>query len=62
VDEEYAGVTGRTMRHDDSKLVGRAFEAAASYLVTAERIASFCGVVGDRNPLYVDPEAAKAVR
>ena len=42
--------------------VGRTFEAGAPFVVTAERIASFCGVVGDRNPLYVDPEAAKAVR
>jgi acyl dehydratase len=48
------------MRHDDSKLVGRTFEGGAPYLVTAERIASFCSVVGDHNPLYVDSEAAKA--
>ena len=47
------------MRHDDSKLVGRTFEAGAPYLVTAEGIANFCAAVGDRNPLYVDPEAAK---
>src|SRR5277367_2911210 len=48
------------MRHDYSKLVGRTFEGGAPYLVTAERIASFCAAVGDHNPLYVDPEAAKA--
>jgi 3-hydroxybutyryl-CoA dehydratase len=59
-DEVYAGVIGRTVRHDDSKLVGRTFEGGAPYLVTAERIASFCAAVGDHNPLYVDPEAAKA--
>jgi acyl dehydratase len=59
-DEVYAGAFGRTVRHDDSKLVGRTFEAGEPYLVTAERIASFCAAVGDHNPLYVDPEAAKA--
>ena len=48
-----------SMRHDDSKLVGRTFEAGAPYLVTAEGIANFCAAVGDRNPLYLDPEAAK---
>src|SRR5579863_1198855 len=47
------------MRHDDLKLVGRTFEAGAPYLVTAEAIANFCAAVGDRNPLYIDPEAAK---
>ena len=51
---------GQAVRHDDSKLVGRTFEGGAPYLVTAERIASFCAAVGDHNPLYVDPEAAKA--
>lgn len=48
------------MRHDDLKLMGATFEAGAPYLVTAERIASFCAAVGEHNPLYVDPEAAKA--
>jgi 3-hydroxybutyryl-CoA dehydratase len=48
------------MRHDDSKLTGASFETDAPYLVTAEKIASFCAAVGDRNPLYVDSEAARA--
>lgn len=48
------------MLRDDSKLVGATFEAGAPYLVTAERIARFCAAVGDHNPLYIDPEAAKA--
>lgn len=53
-------MNSRTMRIDESKLVGRTFDGGAPYLVTAERIASFCEAVGDRNPLYVDPEVAKA--
>jgi 3-hydroxybutyryl-CoA dehydratase len=44
---------------DDSKLVGRTFEARQPLQVTAERIASYCAAVGDHNPLYVDPAAAK---
>ena len=34
--------------------------ADESFLVTAERIASFCASVGDDNPLYLDAAAAKA--
>jgi len=45
---------------DDSKMVDRAFEAEEPFLVTAERIATFCAAVGDNNPLYVDPAEAKA--
>jgi 3-hydroxybutyryl-CoA dehydratase len=48
------------MQRDDSKPVGPTFEAGAPYLVTAERIANFCAAVGERNPLYVDSEAAMA--
>ena len=48
------------MKHDEPKLVGRTFDAGAPFLVTAERIAGFCAAVGDYNPLYLDPEAAKA--
>ncbi len=48
------------MQDDASKLVGGTFEAGAPCLVTAERIASFCAAVGDHNPLYIDPDAAKA--
>ncbi|HYL60018.1 MAG TPA: MaoC family dehydratase N-terminal domain-containing protein [Candidatus Acidoferrales bacterium] len=32
----------------------------APFVVTAERIASFCATVGEDNPLYVDPVAARA--
>jgi acyl dehydratase len=47
------------MRVNDSKLIGRKFDAGAPFLVSAEKIAAFCDAVGDLNPLYVDPEAAK---
>ncbi len=47
------------MERDDSDLVGRTFEVRAPFLVTAEKIANFCAAVGDHNPLYVDPEAAR---
>jgi acyl dehydratase len=48
------------MERDDSKTVGRTFKAREPYLVTAERIANFCAAVGENNPLYIDPVAAKA--
>lgn len=35
-------------------------EDEEAFLVTAERIASFCAAIDDDNPLYVDPAAAKA--
>lgn len=34
--------------------------AREPFVVTAERIASFCDAVGDSNPLYLDPVAAAA--
>jgi acyl dehydratase len=48
------------MKHNEPKLVGRTFDARAPFIVTAEKIASFCEAVGDYNPLYLDREAAKA--
>ncbi|MDO8432316.1 MAG: MaoC family dehydratase N-terminal domain-containing protein [Candidatus Binatus sp.] len=48
------------MHRDDANTVGRTYQAGEALLVTAERIASFCVSVGDDNPLYVDPEAAKS--
>ncbi len=47
------------MKRDDSNVVGRTFQGG-EFLVTAERVASFCDAVGDYNPLYLDPAAAKA--
>lgn len=45
---------------NDSKMVGRRFSGDQPYLVTADKIADFCAAVGEDNPLYVDPIAAKA--
>lgn len=46
----------------DASPLGRTFDAGEPFLVTAERIAAFCDVVGDHNALYVDPVAARAGR
>jgi acyl dehydratase len=43
-----------------SILDGRVFESASPVHVTRELIADFCAAVGETNPLYTDPEAAKA--
>lgn len=48
------------MKHDYADIIGRIFEAADSFVVTAEKIANFCAAVGDDNPLYLDPAAAAA--
>ncbi|HEY9156313.1 MaoC family dehydratase [Candidatus Binatus sp.] len=48
------------MEEDKSNFMSRTFEADEVFLVTAERIASFCASVGDDNPLYLDAAAAKA--
>ncbi len=47
------------MANDDRNIVGRKFEADPPFVVTAERIAAFCDAVGDNNPLYLDPIAAR---
>jgi len=36
------------------------FKSGDPFVVTAEKIASFCDAVGDDNPLYLDPVAAAA--
>ncbi len=41
------------------KIVGRKFAADPAFVVSTERIAAFCEAVGDINPLYLDPEAAR---
>lgn len=48
------------MKQDYADVLGRIFEAADSFVVTAEKIANFCAAVGDDNPLYLDPAAAAA--
>lgn len=44
----------------DSIRDGRTFESAKPVQVTRELIADFCAAIGETNPLYTDPEAAKA--
>jgi 3-hydroxybutyryl-CoA dehydratase len=48
------------MRDEYLKIVGRTFEGGEPFVVTAERIAGYCAAMGEDNPLYVDPAAAKA--
>jgi 3-hydroxybutyryl-CoA dehydratase len=48
------------MKEDASNMVGRKFKAGEPFVVTAEKIATFCTAVGENNPLYVDPIAAQA--
>jgi acyl dehydratase len=43
----------------DPELIGRVFEAPNPIDVTAEMIASYCAVLGETNPLYTEPEAAR---
>jgi acyl dehydratase len=43
----------------DSLCDGRVFESANPVRVTSELIADFCAAVGETNPLYTDPEAAR---
>lgn len=47
------------MANDEANMVGRKFKADPPLIVTAERIAAFCDAVGDNNPLYLDPDAAR---
>jgi acyl dehydratase len=43
----------------DPALIGRVFENTEPVPVTAEMISTFCGAIGERNPIHTDPEAAK---
>ncbi|MFC6079754.1 MaoC family dehydratase N-terminal domain-containing protein [Sphaerisporangium aureirubrum] len=40
--------------------VGRTYPSPASYEVSRVKIREFAGAIGDRNPIYRDPEAARA--
>jgi acyl dehydratase len=40
--------------------IGRKFVAPQPYEVGREKIREFAAAIGDENPVYVDPEAAKA--
>jgi acyl dehydratase len=43
------------------EFVGREYPASATYEVGREHIRSFAQAIGDPNPAYVDPEAARAL-
>ncbi|MEV4440867.1 MaoC family dehydratase N-terminal domain-containing protein [Streptomyces sp. NPDC049577] len=45
----------------DQSFVGRTYPATAPYEVGREKIREFAEAVGDANPAYTDPEAAKAL-
>ncbi|HBJ72449.1 MAG TPA: hypothetical protein DDY88_01755, partial [Actinobacteria bacterium] len=43
------------------EFIGRTYPAGPSYLVGREKIREFARAVGDSNPAYLDPEAARAL-
>lgn len=43
----------------DSSVVGRRYTAARPYEVSREKIRDFAAAIGDANPAYLDPDAAK---
>ncbi|GAA3057299.1 hypothetical protein VR41_13410 [Streptomyces sp. NRRL B-1568] len=45
----------------DQSFVGRTYPATDPYEVGREKIREFAEAVGDANPVYTDPEAAKAL-
>lgn len=45
----------------DQSFVGRTYPPTPAYEVGREKIREFAEAVGDTNPAYVDPEAAKAL-
>ncbi|MFF2328172.1 MULTISPECIES: MaoC family dehydratase N-terminal domain-containing protein [unclassified Streptomyces] len=45
----------------DQSFVGRIYPPTPPYEVGREKIREFAEAVGDANPVYVDPEAAKAL-
>ncbi|MFD6277237.1 MaoC family dehydratase N-terminal domain-containing protein [Streptomyces sp. NPDC060209] len=45
----------------DQSFVGRTYPPTPAYEVGREKIREFAEAVGDTNPVYVDPEAAKAL-
>lgn len=45
----------------DPSFVGRAYPPTEPYLVSREKIREFVEAVGDPNPAYRDPEAARAL-
>jgi 3-hydroxybutyryl-CoA dehydratase len=48
------------MSQDASSLLAKRFSAGDPIHITAQQIAEFCAAVGENNPLFIDPVAAKA--
>ena len=44
----------------DPSFIGRSYPPTPPYLVSREKIREFAGAIGDPNPVYRDPEAARA--
>ncbi|MDQ3154340.1 MAG: MaoC family dehydratase N-terminal domain-containing protein [Actinomycetota bacterium] len=44
----------------DSSFVGRSYPRAATYVVGREKIREFADAIGDEDPVYRDPNAARA--
>ena len=44
----------------DQSFIGRSYPPASTYEVGREKIREFADAIGDENPLYRDPEAARA--
>jgi acyl dehydratase len=42
-------------------LIGRSYESAGTFEVSREHIRRFAQAIGDTNPAYTDPEAARAL-
>jgi acyl dehydratase len=45
----------------DPSFVGRTYPPTPPYLVGREKIREFAAAIGDANPAYLDPEAARAL-
>ena len=43
------------------EFIGRTYPAGPSYVVGREKIREFARAIGDSNPAYLDPEAARAL-
>lgn len=43
------------------EFIGRTYPAGPSYLVGREKIREFARAIGDANPAYLDPQAARAL-
>ncbi|MGM1061566.1 MaoC family dehydratase N-terminal domain-containing protein [Saccharothrix sp. Mg75] len=44
----------------DPSFIGRSYPRTRPYLVSREKIREFAGAIGDPNPVYRDPHAARA--